>query len=105
MHHQRVRRSGDPPDRGEVLARVVADVGIEVRPDRQGAGVAEPDGVTVGIGFRERPGADGAAGASAVVDHDLLAERLTELVADERMTMVVLPPGGNGMISVIGRSG
>ena len=23
----------------------------------------------------------------------------------ERMTMVVLPPGGNGMISVIGRSG
>src|SRR3954468_20694489 len=82
MHHQRVRRGGDPPDRGEVLAWIVADVGIEVWPDRQGAGVAKTDGVTVGIGFRQRAAADGAAGAGAVVDHDLLAERLAELVAD-----------------------
>src|SRR4029079_5757228 len=73
---------GDPPDRGEVLARVIANVGIEVRPDRQSAGVAEPDGVAVGIGLRERAGADSAAGAGAVVDDDLLAERLAELVAD-----------------------
>src|SRR4029079_13159891 len=82
MHHQRVRRGGDPPDRGEVLAWIVADVGIEVWPDRQGAGVAEPDGVAVGSGLCHTVAADGPAGAGAVVDHDLLAERLAELVAD-----------------------
>src|SRR3954453_1939033 len=82
MHHQRVRRGGDPPDRGEVLARVIANVGIEIRPDRERAGIAETDGVAGGIGLCERAGADSAAGAGAVVDDDLLAERLAELIAD-----------------------
>src|SRR5262249_12855482 len=44
--------------------------------------VAEADGVAVRCAGRERAGADGAAGAGAVVDDDLLAEEFGELVAD-----------------------
>ena len=46
------------------------------RVDRDGADVAEEDGVAVGRGLRRRVQADVARGAGAVLDHDLLAEQL-----------------------------
>ena len=50
-------------------------------------------------------GADHPAGAAAVVDENLLAEFVAELVATMRPTTSLLPPGGNGMISRIERDG
>ena len=45
--------------------------------------VGEPDRVAVRLCARDRLGADDAAGADAVVDHDLLAEPLGQLLADD----------------------
>ena len=82
IHHQRIRRVADQADRRKILARIVADVLVERRPDRERAGVAEHQRVAVGLAFGDRLGADGAAGAGAVVDHDLFAEQLAHLVGD-----------------------
>ena len=82
MHHQRVRRGGDPPDRGEILARVVADVGVQVRADRRACRCSQARWCSRRVRTSQRARADGAACAGAVVDDDLLAERFAELVAD-----------------------
>ena len=88
MHHQRIRRVADQADRRKILARIVAGILVERRSDRERAGVAKQQRVAVGIAFRDRLGADGAAGAGPVVDHDLLAEQFAHLVgnaaADDR---------------------
>src|SRR5712691_9007506 len=83
VYHQGVRRRSDPADRREVLARIVADIAIEARPDRQRAGISQQDGGAVGRAFRHRASSDRAAGAAAVVDDDRLAERLAHLVRDD----------------------
>jgi hypothetical protein len=82
MHHQRIRRVADHADRCEILARVVARILVQRGTDRERAGVAQQQRVTIGIAFRDRFGADGAAGAGTVVDHDLLAEQFAHLVGD-----------------------
>ena len=82
MHHQRIRRVADQADRRKILARIVADVLVERRPDRERAGIAEHQRVAVGLALRDRLGADGAAGAGPVVDHDLFAEQFAHLVGD-----------------------
>ena len=88
IHHQRIRRIADHADRRKILARIVADILVERRSDRQRAGIAEQQRVAVGIALRHRLGADGAAGAGAVVDHDFFAEQFAHLVgnaaADDR---------------------
>jgi hypothetical protein len=83
MHHQRVGRGSDAADRLEILARVVADIAVEGRSDRERAGIAQQDGVTVGRALRHRAASDGAAGAAAVVDDDRLLECLAHLVGDD----------------------
>ena len=83
MHHQGVRRRADPADRREIRARIVADIAVEARSDRERAGISQQDGVAVGRALRDRAAADGAAGAAAVVDHDRLAEHLAHLVGDD----------------------
>ena len=69
-------------DRGEILDRVVVEL-VEPGIDRMGHGDDE-QGVAVRRRLRDRLGADHAAGAAAVVDHDLLAEAVAELDGDQR---------------------
>ena len=83
MHQQQRRRRADQPDRREVLAHVVADVGEHVRAGRQRRGVAEQQRVAVGRALGDGAGGDrAAAAAGAVLHHHLLAERGAELVGD-----------------------
>ena len=82
MHDDHVGRGRDQADRIEVLARVVAEVLQQARrgPDRRAGG--HQDGVAVGRALGDRARRDRAAGAAAIVDDDLLAERLAHLVGD-----------------------
>jgi hypothetical protein len=59
----------------ERLGRIVADVGVHGRAARQRPARGDQDRVAVGIGGRDRLGADAAAGApAAILNHDRLAE-------------------------------
>ena len=73
MHDQQVGHQRRQEHRLEVLDRVVGQARIERRVHREGGGVVE-DGVAVALRFRRHRRADGAAGAAAVVDDELLAE-------------------------------
>ena len=105
MHDQHVRRIHELGDRREILDRVVRQVLEQRRIDRD-RGRGEQQRVAVRRRARHLPHADIAGGAAAVVDHDLLAERLATATVDRmRAMMSVGPPGANGTTSVIGRSG
>ena len=82
MHHQRIRRVADHADRRKILARIVAGVLVERGADRQRAGVTQQQRVAIGIALGDRLGTDRAAGAGAVIDHDLLAEQFAHLVGN-----------------------
>ena len=88
MHHQRIRRVADQADRRKILARIVAGVLVERGTDCERPGVTQQQRVTVRIALGDRLGAHRAAGAGAIVDHDLLAEQFAHLVgngaADDR---------------------
>jgi hypothetical protein len=49
--------------------------------------------VAVGRGFRRDIGADDAAGAGTIIDKNLLAELLTELVGDDAPDRVIAAAG------------
>ena len=91
QHDQRA--GGDQADRREILARVVADIGVERRIDRERAGAAEAERVAVGRGFRDLARRDRAARPALVLDHDLLAERLAHLLGDDARHHVVAAAG------------
>src|SRR6266704_3399548 len=81
--HRRVnadheRRDDAPRNRHEVALRVVREVLVQARVDRDRGVRRDEKGVTVGRGLRRRLGADVAARAGAVVDDELLLERLGE---------------------------
>ena len=77
---------GDEADRREILARIVADVGKEVRPAREIRRIGEQQRVAVRRAPCELPGRDGAgAAAAAIFHHHLLAEGLAQLVGDRRL--------------------
>ena len=65
--------SDDQEHRVEILAVVERQVRIERAVDRERGGVVQ-DGVAVGIGLGDQRLADGAAGAAAIFDDELLAE-------------------------------
>jgi hypothetical protein len=73
MNHEHLLVGGDQPDRRKIAARRVAGVGIERRRDTEYPRMADHQRIPVGrrLGDRTRP--DGAAGAGAVLDHELLA--------------------------------
>jgi hypothetical protein len=91
MDHERVRRRRDAADRREILARIVAEISVEARRDAERPGVAEADRV---------PPAPARLSTTTCWPISPLS-----FSAMMRMTMLVLPPGGNGTISVIGRLG
>ncbi len=94
IDHDDQLAGADQPDRREILARVVADVAVERRIDRERAGAAEHQRVAVGRGLRHRARGDRAAGAGAVLDDDVLAERLAHLLGDDARHHVVAAAGG-----------
>jgi hypothetical protein len=65
-----------------IFVVVERQVWIERRVHREGGGVVQ-DVVAVRIGLGDDGFADGAAGAAAVFDDELLAEHLAELVVDD----------------------
>ena len=68
--------------RREVGDRIVAERGVEEAIDRHRQR-ADQDGVAVGLGARDRLGADIAAGAALVLDHHLLAPDLGQPVGED----------------------
>ncbi|KAG0765768.1 hypothetical protein G6F22_017960 [Rhizopus arrhizus] len=75
VHGQQQRELGDAADVGE-LGRVVRQLGVQRRVERQRAGVRRADHVAGGFGLRNGGGADDGGGAGAVLDHDGLAQGL-----------------------------
>ncbi len=105
MHDQEIWRRGDHADRIEILAGIVAEIGMERRRGAERAAGGHQQGVTVGRRLGDRARRHRAAGAAAIVDHDLLAKASLILSATLRAAVLELPPGGNGTTSVIVRSG
>ena len=81
IDHDDIRHRADEPDRCEVLAFIAGVLGEAERDGQRRIG-AEQDRVAVRRALRDRAGADRAAGAAAVVDHDRLLERVAQLVGD-----------------------
>src|SRR5438876_2656807 len=77
-HRQHDRHGLDRPDCHQVPERVVGKVPEHGRPGGHRAAGAEGQRVAGGGGPHYRRGADGAAGAGAVLDDHLLAERFGE---------------------------
>jgi hypothetical protein len=69
-------------DRLEVPDGVIRQIGVERRVHRVGGGVIH-DGVAVAIRLGHRRGGDGAAGAAAIVDDELLAPHVAELLEQD----------------------
>ena len=57
------------------------------------AGIGEQDGVAVGRALGDRAGCERAAGAGAIVHHDLLAERLAHLLGHHARQRIVAAAG------------
>ena len=95
MHQHDIAARRDQADRREILARVVADVGIERRVDRKRAR-RDQKRVAVGRGLGDLARRDGAAGAAAVLDHDGLAEPRAHPLGDDARDHVVAAAGRVG---------
>ena len=86
MAEQRLVDAHDTGDWGEVLLLVIGQLAfaVEDRIDREGAGFRHQQRIAVGRGFGHRLRAQDVGGAALVFDHDLLAPRLREPLADAR---------------------
>jgi hypothetical protein len=76
------RSGADQADRREVADRIVMHALLDRRNDGVGH-VGEQEGITVRRGFGGDLDAEATAGAGAIVDDDLLAERFRHALADE----------------------
>ena len=105
MHHQHLLERADQPDRGKILARIVARIGVEARRDAEHAGVADHQGVAVVRALCDRACAGGAAGAGAVLDHDCRPSEAPMRWASRRASTSLPPPAANGTTMTTGRVG
>ena len=78
-----MRREVREPDRDEILQRIVAELRLHERIDGERSVRAGEQRVAVGRGFRRHVGAEAAARAGAVLDHDRLAEHLLHVLAGD----------------------
>ena len=73
------RRFGNPCDRRDVADEIEIEIAIERYVHRVGRD-RQQDGVAVGLGFRDVFGADIGAGARPVLNDELLAEPLRQML-------------------------
>ena len=85
------RRGG--ADRREILERIVGEV-LERRRRNDVIGRGVQQRVAVGLGGRDRLGADGGAGAGPVLDDHRLTQRRGQMVADQPSDDVDRRAGG-----------
>ncbi len=82
MNHQHVGGDTRDADRCKILERVVGELFVEARIDHEG-GRRHQDRVTVGRGVRSIAHANIAASARLVLDIELLAEIIRELLRQQ----------------------
>jgi hypothetical protein len=82
-HDQQVGQRPQHGDRGEILGGIVRQLGVERRRDGVAGHAVEPDRVAVGRRMGDRIGADIAARAALVLDDELLAGELAQLLAGD----------------------
>jgi hypothetical protein len=105
MHRQHARRHSNKADGGEILARIVADIGEDDRTDGERAGEGEQDGVPSGAllaTWRAPIDPPAPPRLSMTICWPSASPSLSAMA---RAMMVALPPGGNGTTRVIGRFG
>ena len=96
MRDQHEGDGADLGDRLELLQRVVGRLGPDGGEHDQLGARAEKERVAVGRRASHRCGADGAAGAGAIVDHDRLAQLDRKLLGDEARGGVGATARGEG---------
>jgi len=94
--HDGERQHAGERDRLEIRFGIEAGMGVEVRRRRMGAVGSHQQRVAVGRRLGGELGADIAARAGAVLDHDVAAELACELLGDEARRHVGALPGRIG---------
>jgi hypothetical protein len=105
VHHENDRDRCRERDGSEVAQGVVRQLGIERGARREPGVVGEHQRVAVGRRLRRRFGADDAVRTHAVVDHDLMAPQLRELLRRDAGKRVDRAARENGTMSRTGFSG
>jgi hypothetical protein len=82
MNDQHLRAHHEHRHGQKIAVRVVRHLGQHERREERAAAGAEEQRVAVGRCAHDELAADDRAGAGPVVDHDLLTEKLAELLAD-----------------------
>ena len=93
MREHDIRRCAGQCDRCEILVRIVGIVGVKARIDHE-ARTRHQDRRAVGRGTGDLGHADIAAGAGTVLDIELLAEALRQLVGQQPRHEVARAAGG-----------
>ena len=92
-HNEHAVRVDDQGDWGEVLQRIERELAVGERRNDHRARGADDQGVAVGCGAGPDLEADRPARAAAIVDHELLAERLRQLRRDDAGDGIERGPG------------
>ena len=93
-HEHEIGKLGDKRDRREIRNRIVAQRAVEAGVHRQRRG-GEQDRVSVGIGARDVFVADVGAGASLVLDENLLAPHPRQLFGEHACDDIRRAAGGD----------
>ena len=96
MHHEHVGRPAEIGDVGEVLDRIEARVLVHRRRQHMRRHAGNLQRVAIGRRARDLGGADQAAAAGAVLDEELLPERLAELLGEHAAEQIVGAAGRIG---------
>ena len=98
MDHQRDRCHPNPADRRKILAQIIARIGIETRGNAERSGVSQHDRVSVGRASGDLLGSNRPSCSGALVNDDLLAKRLGELVGDDARDDAGAASGRKGIV-------
>jgi hypothetical protein len=97
MHYEHIRRPAQIRDMGEIAHRIEAGVlGVHRRRQHMGGHPGRHQGVAVGLAARDRLGPDEAAAAGAVLNNELLGERLAQPLGEHPRQQVVRTAGRIG---------
>ncbi len=96
VDHEDVGIGRGHADRHQVFLRIVGEFRVDARVDRDRAGLTEQQGIAVRIGAFHDLGADAAIAAAAIFDHEGLAERVADFLAEDARGRVGRATGGKG---------